>query len=128
MINIGIFKKTLRVWIEISENRVSSKISINGNTISKIHCVFQKDGTLFIGDITPFKKSSYYCKGYGSMMMNELIRYAYANDISIITGNLASADPEHRDRLHSFYIKNGFKVIEYDNPNNLFYGEVIKKL
>lgn len=102
---MGLFKKILKVWIETNGNIILSKVSINGNTISKIQCVLQKDGTLLIGDITPFKKNSYYCKGYGSMMIDELLKYSYRNEIHTIIGNLSLVDIKHKDRLHAFYKK-----------------------
>lgn len=128
MIDISLFKKSIKVWIETNGNMILSKVSINGNTISKIQCVLEKDGTLLIGDITPFKKKSYYCKGYGSMMMAELLEYVCRKNIHTIIGNLSLVDREHKNRLHAFYIKNGFKVIEYDTHKDIYYGEVIKKL
>ena len=54
--------------------------------------------------------------------------YACQNEIHTIIGNLSVVDKEHKERLHAFYKKHGFEVIEYDIPKGLFYGEVIKKL
>lgn len=107
---------------------VISKIAINDIVISKIKCVLQRDGTLLIGDIMPYKNKRHYCKGYGSMMMDELLKYAYKNEIHTIIGNLSIVDKEHKERLHAFYIKHGFKVTEYEIPKESYYGEVIKKL
>ena len=121
-----LFKKDIKVWVETIGNIVFSKISINGSVISKIQCVLQEEGILLIGDITPFKKKSYYCKGYGSLMMDELLKYAYENKITKIIGNLSLVDINNKDRLKAFYEKNGFKVIEYDSPNEQNYGEIIK--
>lgn len=123
-----LFKKSIKVNIETSGSLVISKISINGNIISKIQCVLQEDNTLLIGDIIPFKKKAHYSKGYGSMMMDELIKYANENGIKAISGKLSLIDNEHRDRSHAFYKKNGFKIILFNAPKNLYYGEVIRKI
>ncbi len=127
LMDINLFKKkTIKVWIETIGDLIFSKISINGKVISKIKCVLQKDGILLIGDITPFKKNSNYCKGYGSLMMDEFLKYAYKNEIKKIVGNLSLVDIDNKDRLKAFYEKNGFRVIEYDSPKEQNYGEIIK--
>jgi len=123
---INLFKKTIKVWVETIGDLIFSKISINGREISRIQCVLLEEGILFIGDIKPFEKNSYYCKGYGSLMMDELLKYAYENQITKIIGNLSLTDMDNKDRLKAFYEKNGFKVIEYDSPNKQNYGEIIK--
>lgn len=128
MNDISLFRKPIKVWIEVSGSVVFCKFSISGKVISKMKCVLDKNGTLLIGDITPFKKKSHYCKGYGSIMMDKLLAYAYEKKIHTISGNLSSVDNDNKDRLHAFYIKNGFEVIQYDVPKDLYYGKVIKKL
>ncbi len=122
----NLFRKTIKVWVETTGDLIYSKISIDGRVISKIKCVLQKDGILLIGDITPFKKNSYYCKGYGSLMMDELLKYAYENQITKIIGNLSLVDMNNKNRLKAFYEKNGFSVIEYDSPKEQHYGEITK--
>ena len=62
------------------------------------------------------------------MMMDKLLAYALDNEIHTIHGNLSLVDKDHEERLHHFYEKHGFKVILFKEPNDLFYGEVIKKL
>lgn len=128
MMNINFFKKTIKVWIEPIDNLIFSKISINDKEISRIQCVLQEDGILLIGDIVPFKKNSYYCKGYGSLMMDELLKYACENNINKIVGNLSLVDRNHKERLKAFYEKNGFTVIEYDLLKEQYYGEIIKTM
>lgn len=128
MINIGLFKKPLKVWIDTNENLIFSKLAINGIIISKIQCILQNDGVFLIGDIMPFNKKRHYRKGYGCMMMDELLRHSRQNEIHTITGNLSLVDKDHKDRLHAFYKKHGFEVIVYDAPKELYYGEVIKKI
>jgi len=121
-------KKEIKVWIDSYENLIYVKISINGIQISRMQCIKHSDGSLLIGDITPFKRKRDYGKGYGSMIMDELFKYAYQNDIHIITGNLSIVDSDHKERLHAYYRKHGFEILEYNEPKDLYYGEVFKRL
>ena len=59
-------------------------------------------------------------------MMAELLKYASQIGIHTICGNLSLVDSDHKGRLHAFYKKHGFEIIQYDTPDDLFYGEVIK--
>ncbi|WP_177213542.1 GNAT family N-acetyltransferase [Proteiniclasticum ruminis] len=122
----NLFRKTIKVWVETTGDSIYSKISIDDRVVSKIQCVLQEEGILLIGDITPFIKKSYRCKGYGSLMMDELFKYAYENEINKIVGNLSLVDSDHKERLKAFYEKNGFRVIEYELPTEGHYGEIIK--
>lgn len=125
---MSIFKKSVYVWIESYESLVFIKLSINGVQISRMQCVKYPDGSILIGDIDPFRRKRDYGKGYGSMMMEELLKYSHKNGVHTITGNLSIVDSDHKERLHAFYRKHGFEVIQYSTPKNLYYGEVIKKL
>ena len=61
-------------------------------------------------------------------MMSELLKYAAQIGIHTIRGNLSLVDSDHKSRLHAFYKKHGFDIIQYVSRDSLFYGEVIKKL
>ena len=61
-------------------------------------------------------------------MMAELLKYASQIGVHTIRGNLSLVDIGHKNRLHAFYKKHGFEVIEYNTPGGFFYGEIIKKL
>jgi len=113
---LSLFKKDIKVWIDENGNLIFSKLVIDNIVISKIQCVLQKEGILLIADIMPFKKKTYYCRGYGSMMMYELLKYSYQNQIYTIMGNLSLVDSNHKERLDGFYKKHGFEVIEYAHP------------
>lgn len=128
VLNLISFKKSIKVWIDTDETQIFSKLAVNGSEISRIQCIMQPEGTLLIGDILPFRKKKDYCKGYGSLMMAELLKYASQIGIHIIRGNLSLVDSDHKSRLHAFYKKHGFDIIQYVSPDSLFYGEVIKKL
>ena len=52
-------------------------------------------------------------KGYGTMMVNALIRIAKESDCSLITGSLSSVDaetPEAKEKRNGFYKKRGFEL------------------
>lgn len=61
-------------------------------------------------------------------MMNLLIEYAREKGFKCLTGNLATIDLNHKDRLHHFYKKFDFEIIEYEQRNENFYGKIIKVL
>lgn len=122
------FKKLIKILIDSYESLVLISLAINGVQISKIQCIKYPDGSLLIGDIEPFKKKRYYGKGYSSMMMNELLKYAFQNGVHTIRGNLSIVDSDHKERLHAFYRKHGFEIVQYSTPKDFYYGEVIKEL
>ena len=49
-------------------------------------------------------------KGYGSILLRNLIKFAEELDITRINGNLSSTDRDHFDKLEHLYSKYGFKV------------------
>jgi hypothetical protein len=63
-------------------------------------------GTLFIGDI----ESDIENKGYGSILIVNLVKIAKMLGVSSITGNLSEADSGHFDKLEHFYKQHGFVV------------------
>jgi GNAT superfamily N-acetyltransferase len=93
-----------------------------------MRCIKYPDGSLLIGDIDLFKRKSDYGKGYSSMMINELLKYAFQNGVHTIRGNLSIVDNDHKERLHAFYRKHGFGIVQYSTPKDLYFGEVLKKL
>lgn len=83
--------------------------------------------------IVNFQAKNYYInKGFGSLIMNELIRYSKSLDVYYISGDLSSVDigendndfskKENRERLYHFYSKFGFEI--YDEANS---KDIIKK-
>lgn len=121
-------RKKIHVSIETYECCIYVKLFINKKQISKITCILQDDGRLLICDITPYEKGKYYQKGYGSLMMSRLLEYANENGIKYIHGNLSDVDKDHQERLHGFYRKHGFEVIEYKTPKDMYYGEIRKTI
>jgi len=87
-------------------------------------CVlYKEDKNILIGDIYVCEHKSicrkylpYVNKGYGTQMMNELLRFSKENGYIKITGNLSEVDqstaydPTHRERQIHFYKKFGFRI------------------
>ena len=85
----------------------------------------QESKTILIGDIyikndrslEPWNYTKFINKGYGSLMMDELLKFAKENNYKKITGNISDVanntewDPHHRERLIHFYKKFGFKIL-----------------
>ena len=85
----------------------------------------QESKTILIGDIymkndrslEPWNYTKFINKGYGTLMMNELLKFAKENNYKKITGNISDVDnntewdPHHRERLIHFYKKFGFKIL-----------------
>ena len=85
----------------------------------------QESKTILIGDIymkndrslEPWNYTKFINKGYGTLMMTELLKFAKENNYEKITGNISDVDnntewdPHHRERLIHFYKKFGFKIL-----------------
>lgn len=68
-------------------------------------------------------------KGYGSKLMGALFDYAKEHNIHRILGYLSFNDILHKERLHAFYIKHGFEIVEYDEvDDDNYYGKIEKVL
>ncbi len=65
-----------------------------------------KKSELFIGDF----ESDIENKGYGSILLRNVIELARTINVSRITGNLSAVDSDHFDKLKYLYSKHGFKV------------------
>ena len=65
-----------------------------------------KKSELFIGDY----ESDIENKGYGSILLRNVIELARTINVSRITGNLSAVDSNHFDKLEYLYSKYGFKV------------------
>lgn len=78
---------------------------------------------IIIGDIQCSKNNH----GYGSIMMEHLIQFAYDNGMTSLDGWISSVDLNHLDRLKHFYQKFDFEIIPnkqginaYDIRKNLY--------
>lgn len=65
-----------------------------------------------------------YNKGYGSILMMELLEFTKINGIEKITGGISIADSDHIDRLIYFYKKFNFSVSIFDYPEGVFIGNI----
>ncbi len=65
-----------------------------------------KKSELFIGDF----ESDIENKGYGSILLQNAIKLAKMIGLKRITGNLATVDSDHFDKLRHIYEKFGFEV------------------
>lgn len=94
---------------------------------ARISCVVENSTTILIGDIT-CNNDADVNKGYGSLMMRELIAYAKEKGFARIYGNLADIDMGHRERLYHFYKKFGFSITEYQELQDCYVGQIEKLL
>jgi GNAT superfamily N-acetyltransferase len=71
--------------------------------------------TVEIGDIEVFGEND--GRGYGSILLNSLIKFATDNSINTITGWISYTDKNHFDKLDHFYKKHGFNVVWGSDSN-----------
>ena len=114
-IAVSVEKDGFGLWI---------KLAANNQLRARMDCVIESDTTILIGDIRHYKENSHYNRGYGSLMMEELLGYAKENGFSYIHGNLAQVDLDHKERLHHFYRKFGFIISAYPEPQDSYYGKI----
>ncbi len=123
-----LFKKAIpSIRITKTECLITVKLCIKGIRVARMQCVAESDSTIMIGDII-HDNTRKYNKGYGSMMMKTLISYAKENGYTYIYGNLSDVDLGHKERLHHFYEKFGFKITEYAKKQNCYYGKIELRL
>lgn len=109
---------------------LSFRFVLNNKSIILMSCQIV-NGNIHINDIKPYagdKRTKYLNKGYGSKLMNALLEYAEKNNVREIYGELSIVDLDHKDRLHHFYQKFGFDIIELPELNGCYYGRISKKL
>lgn len=59
--------------------------------------------------------------GYGSMMLEALIRYARRRRFKYIDGALIKEDYDHKERLYHFFQKFGFEIIQNHDEFEIAY-------
>ncbi len=117
------FKPKFNIRTKRLENSLTIVANINGKKISSMKCVVEEKAIL-IGDIEPFRNHKDFNKGYGTMMMNELLSYAKQNNINEVYGYLSDVDIDHKERLLHFYTKFGFEIKLYDVMIDYNFGEL----
>ena len=123
------FKRKTIPQIKIYKDEDIFNISLtikNKTYYNAMKCTLdQESKTILVGDIymkndrslEPWNHTKFVNKGYGTLMMNELLKFAKENNYEKITGNISDVnnntewDPYHRERLIHFYKKFGFKII-----------------
>lgn len=100
------------------------RLYVNDRLTARMMCVEEPGTAILIGDILHSNEGADYNKGYGSLMMEQLLEYAGENGIAYIHGNLSEVDLEHKDRLHHFYEKFGFLITEYPELEGSYYGKI----
>ena len=97
-------------------------IKIGFKTFYKaLNCDLDKENkTIHIGGlyIGGYDNYQYINKGYGTQVMNKLIKFARENGYKKITGELVNDDSDHRDRQMHFYRKFGFIISPPDEDND----------
>ena len=107
---------------ECSEPLLMVRLFVNERLCAWMQCVIQSETTILIGDIWHHNENRDYNRGYGSLMMENLLAYAKEHNFSYIYGNLSKVDLDHKERLHHFYRKFGFAVTEYPERQGNYYG------
>lgn len=106
-----LFKRVMEIKIDVVMPILKIYIVHNKRSFGKIICLIDKELNIIkISDIE-CKKSN---RGYGSVMMKELIKYARQNEFKLINGWLSKVDYGHKERLYHFYQKFGFEIIQND--------------
>lgn len=105
----------LKRKIEIEIRHDNSSIYIyaycKNREVGRIGCtIIEGNKQVKIDDITCTKNN----KGYGSLMMMKLIKFAKENGFQSIIGFLACVDRGHEKRLYHFYQKFGFEITPND--------------
>lgn len=111
------FKKQISTDIYCESSLLKIKAISNKKVMGYIICtIIEKDGLIEIGDIQCKKNN----KGYGSLMMRELIAFGKQNNFKSIEGWISCVDLDHIERLHHFYQKFGFEITlnKDGNSNN----------
>lgn len=103
-----LFKKAINTTVYINEPLLIIQAVCNNKICGKMICMINEEAkTISISDIECQKNN----KGYGSLMMKQLIEYAEQNRFECIDGWLSEVDRNHEKRLYYFYGKFGFKII-----------------
>lgn len=89
--------------------------------------------------IVDFQAKNYYInKGFGTLIMNELIRYSKSLDVYYISGYLSSVDigkndsdlskKKNRERVYHFYSKFEFEIYDEANSKDMIRKRIRKDL
>lgn len=97
-------------------------ISDNKGVICRANLVYDLEKkSMLIGDI----KSEVENRGYGSLVLKNIIKLAIKLGAQEITGSLSIVDSGHFDKLEHFYSKHGFDISIHNNHTE---GKIILNL
>ena len=103
------FKRVIKTKVCVNEPVLQIYVVCNQKAFGKTTCIIDDESrTITISDIECKNNN----RGYGSVMMKELIEYSIQNGFTHIRGWLSKVDYAHKDRLYHFYQKFGFEIIQ----------------
>lgn len=109
-----LFKKVLKTQTNLDMPLLKVYVVCNKKILGTITCVIKEElRVITISDIICKQNN----KGYGSVMMKELLNYARQNGFMYIDGWLSEVDYDHKERLYHFYQKFGFEIIQNQDGN-----------
>lgn len=116
-------KKVIKTKVCVNEPVIQIYVVCNRKKLGKITCIIdEKFRVITISDIECKRNN----RGYGSVMMKELIEYSKKNEYTQINGWLSKVDYNHKERLYHFYQKFGFEIIQ--NEEGMKFADIILEL
>lgn len=103
------FKRLIKTKVCVNEPVLQIYVVCNKKVLGRTACIIDEElRAIVISDIECKMNN----RGYGSVMMEELIEYSRQNEFAHINGWLSKVDYDHKDRLYHFYQKFGFEIIQ----------------
>ncbi|WP_186445645.1 GNAT family N-acetyltransferase [Paenibacillus cremeus] len=79
-----------------------------------IHCILKNKDEIWLGRLDVYHHQ--INKGYGTILVKELIQFAQEHGYKTISGYMSAGESaEHRSRLRHFYSKLGFELQDASN-------------
>lgn len=111
-------KNVLKTKIHLDFFTLKVCVVCNKKTLGTITCLINREQREFaIIDIICENINM----GYGSMMLEALIRYARRRRFKYIDGALIKEDYDHKERLYHFFQKFGFEIIQNQDEFEIAY-------
>jgi len=125
---ISVIKDFFEIKIDIvtrdNDNYIFIDAFIKSRKVGELRALFENDKAL-LADIIIHERN--INKGIGTKLITKFEELCIEKGVSVITGNLANVDLNHKDRLIHFYLKNKYEII-YENEEKLYWGKIIKHL
>lgn len=111
-------KNVLKTKIHLDFFTLKVCVVCNKKTFGTITCIINRDlREISIIDIVCENINM----GYGTMMLEALIRYARRRRFKYIDGALIKEDYDHKERLYHFFQKFGFEIIQNQDEFEIAY-------